>query len=55
MQKIKCSFCGKDFSTNEIFGFFPEDDSYLCKNCYGKSFQKNFFHKKGKTTKDKTN
>lgn len=53
MCKIKCSFCGKEVPANRIHGFFPEDDSFICKSCCGKPFQKNTFHKKAGTTKTK--
>ncbi|MCM8822081.1 MAG: hypothetical protein NC831_04625 [Candidatus Omnitrophica bacterium] len=51
MQKIKCCFCGKDFAINEIYGFFPEDDSFLCRKCGAAAFNKNNPREKKKKRK----
>jgi len=34
---MKCDLCGREVSENEIYAFYPEDSSYICKNCFGKS------------------
>ena len=34
-MKPKCSLCGKPVDDDEIYGFYPEDNSVICKNCYG--------------------
>jgi len=32
--KIRCSLCGREVEENEIYGFYPEDSSYICKECF---------------------
>ena len=35
MEKMKCGMYGKTMGAEEVCGFYPEDDSIICKNCYG--------------------
>ncbi|MGB9642878.1 MAG: hypothetical protein ACPL3Q_06750 [Candidatus Ratteibacteria bacterium] len=42
-RNLKCSICGKKVSVDEVFGFYPEDDSLICKKCFS-----NFFVNPGK-------
>ncbi len=48
MERIKCLVCGQRFSVSEIYGFYYEDDSFVCRNCFGNK-QRNFSNKKKKT------
>lgn len=32
MEKV-CNLCGKRLTTTVEYQFFPEDDSYICKDC----------------------
>lgn len=34
---MKCDLCGKEVREDEIYGFYPEDNSYICKECFGKN------------------
>jgi len=36
MGKIFCSVCREKIFLKEIFAFYPEDDSCICKNCFAK-------------------
>ncbi|HOK80956.1 MAG TPA: hypothetical protein PK165_08000 [bacterium] len=36
-RNLKCSMCGKAVCLDEVFAFYPEDDSLICKNCFGAS------------------
>jgi len=36
-RNLKCPICGKKVSFDEVFGFYPEDDSLICKKCFGAS------------------
>ena len=31
---MKCDLCGREVSENEIYAFYPEDSSYICKKCF---------------------
>jgi len=35
MEKV-CYFCGKKLTEKDEYQFFPEDDSYICKDCLAK-------------------
>jgi uncharacterized Zn finger protein len=34
-EKIICSFCGKEITEDEVYAYYGEDDTVLCKNCFG--------------------
>ena len=40
MEK-SCYLCGKELTEDDEYQFFPEDDSYICKGCLGKTAKKN--------------
>lgn len=33
-MEIKCDFCREDKKIEEIYAFYPEDSTYICKNCF---------------------
>jgi len=35
-MKLVCGICGKEVDEKDIHGFFPEDSTYICKDCFGK-------------------
>jgi len=39
-EQYRCDLCGKFFSTEEIYAVYPEDDSILCKECFGNEWSK---------------
>lgn len=39
MEKV-CSLCEKRLTTAVKYQFFPEDDSYICKDCLSKESKK---------------
>lgn len=39
MEKV-CNLCGKQLTTTVEYQFFPEDDSYICKDCLSKESKK---------------
>ena len=39
MEK-KCYLCGKELIAKDEYQFFPEDDSYICKDCLRKTSKK---------------
>ncbi len=34
---IKCDVCKKEFEERDIYAFYPEDSSYICKECFRKN------------------
>ena len=34
-KQYQCTLCKEEFSVDQIKGIYPEDDSILCKNCFG--------------------
>ena len=39
MEK-NCHLCGKELNEDDEYQFFPEDDSYICKDCLCKAAKK---------------
>jgi len=39
MEKV-CNLCGKQLTATVEYQFFPEDDSYICKDCLSKESKK---------------
>ncbi|MFN4227753.1 MAG: hypothetical protein ACK4F0_06405 [Candidatus Ratteibacteria bacterium] len=34
---IRCDLCGKEKEENEIYAFYPEDSTFICKECFEKN------------------
>jgi hypothetical protein len=39
---VICDICGKKRKEEEIYAFYPEDSSYICKECFEKNKKENF-------------
>jgi len=35
MVKEICNLCVEEVDLKDMYGFFPEDSSYICKKCFG--------------------
>ena len=40
MIEMVCDLCGKELNEKDEYQFFPEDDSYICKDCLIKASKK---------------
>jgi len=37
---VICDLCGKEKKEEEIYAFYPEDSTYICKECFEKNKNK---------------
>lgn len=40
---VRCEICNRQLKLEEIYAFYPEDSTYICKEC----FEKNKIEKEG--------
>lgn len=39
-EPMVCDLCGRQLTEKDEYQFFPEDDSYICRNCLLKTYKK---------------
>ncbi len=34
---IRCDLCGREKNEKEIYAYYPEDSTFICKECFDKN------------------